>query len=216
MAPEHGTDMTTYAWTVCDDGKLYKTDGATVLTTVDIKAAEPWLTATNLLMVAPGPTGCMVVLDGNGIEKQRRWVFERIAWAIGGAEGRVYCFDGRGTGRVMNVTTAGWITCGERFNAPAVVDPLNAIISGSNLYIACANRDYLATFDLTDPDVPAFTAATRYEDDTLTGVVDATTVTRLDNNAAALGGDVTRPLFGGIVVGASKYYLTDGAIVSVP
>jgi len=208
--------MTAYAWTVCDDGKLYKTDGATINATIDIKASEPWLTATNLLMVAPGPTGCMVVLDGDGVELQRRWVFDRIAWAIGGASGRVYCFDGKGKGRVMNVTTAGWITCGERFDAPAVVDPINAIISGSNLYIACENRDYLATFSLADLDVPAFTAATRYEADTLTGVVDATTVTKLDNNSVALGGDVTLPLFGGIVVDASKYFLADGAIVSVP
>ena len=208
--------MPTYAWTVCDDGKLYKTDGATVSTTVQINAAEPWLTATNLLMVAPGPTGCMVVLDGNGVEKQRRWVFERIAWCIGGASGRVYCFDGKGKGRVMNVATNGAITCGERFEAPAVVDPMNAIISGSSLYIACANRDYLATFSLTDPDVPVFASAVLYEVDKLTAVVDATTVTRRNNNTTALGGDVTLPLFGGIVVGASKYYLADGAIASVP
>lgn len=207
--------MPTYAWTVCDDGKLYKTDGATISTTIDIDAAEPWLTVTNLLMVAPGPTGSMVVLDGNGVEKQRRWVFPRIAWAIGGASGRVYCFDGKGKGRVMTVTAAGWITCGERFAAPAVVDPLNAIISGSSLYIACANRDYLATFSLTDPDAPVFVSAARYKADTLTGVVDATTVTRLDNNSAALGGDVTLPLFGGLAAGATRYYLTDGALVTV-
>jgi len=208
--------MTIYAWTVCDDGKLYKTDGTTISTTVDIKAAEPWLTAANLLMVAPGPTGSIVVLDGNGIEKSRRWVAERVAWAIGGASGRVYCFDGKGGGRVITVATTGAISMGERFTAPSVVDPLNAIISGSSLYIACANRDYLATFSLTDPDVPAFVSAVRYGPDTLTGVVDATTVTKIDNNSAALGGDITLPLFGGIVVGASKYYLADGAIVSVP
>lgn len=208
--------MPTFAWTVCDDGKLYKTDGATISTTVDIDAAEPWLTATNLLMVAPGPTGCMVVLDGNGVEKSRRWVMERLAWVIGGASGRVYCFDGKGKGRVMNVATNGSVTCGERFDAPAVVDPVNAVIVGSSLLIACANRDYLATFSLTDPDAPVFTTAARYETDTLTSVVDATTVTKLDNNATALGGDVTLPLFGGIVVGAAKYYLADGSIVSVP
>lgn len=208
--------MTIYAWTVCDDGKLYKTDGTTISMTVDIRATEPWLTATNLLMVVPGPTGSIVVLDGNGVERSRRWVMDRVEWAIGGASGRVYCFDGKGEGRVVTVATNGRITVGERFNAPAVVDPLNAVISGSSLYIACENRDYLATFSLTDPDVPVFVSAVRYEADTLTSVVDATTVTRLDNNATALGGDVTLPLFGGIVVGASKYYLADGAIVSVP
>ena len=208
--------MPIYAWTVCDNGNLYKTDGTSILQTVSIGAAEPWLTAANLLMVAPGPTGSIVVLNGNGVEKSRRWVAERVAWAIGGTSGRIYCFDGKGGGRVITVATTGSISMGERFAAPSVVNPLNAIISGSSLYIACENRDYLATFSLTDPDVPVFISAVRYEADTLTSVVDATTVTRLDNNATALGGDVTLPLFGGIVVGSSKYYLADGAIVSVP
>ena len=207
--------MPTYAWTVCDDGKLYKTDGSTIAATVDIGASEPWLTATNLLMVAPGPTGCMVVMDGNGVEKSRRWVMERIAWAIGGASGRLYCFDGKGNGRVMTVATNGSVTAGERFAAPAVADPLNAVIVGSNLYIACENRDYLATFSLTDPDNPVLTAKVRYLGDTLTGVVDATTVARLNNNATALGGGITLNLFGGIAVGSTRYFLANGAIIEV-
>lgn len=207
--------MTTYAWTVCDDGKLYKTDGVTITTTVDIDAAEPWLTATNLLMVAPGPTGSMVILDGNGVEKQRRWVFRRLAWAIGGASGRVYCFDGINKGRVMYVATNGTITCGERFAAQHVVNPLNAIISGSTLYIACENRDVVQSFSLADPDVPVQGAAVRYLGDKLTGVVDATTVTKKLDNATALGGDVSLALFGGIVSGSTKYFLGNGAIIEV-
>lgn len=207
--------MPTFAWTVCDDGKLYKTDGTTISTTVDIDAAEPWLTATNLLMVAPGPTGSIVVLDGNGVEKQRRWIFPRVAWAIGGASGRVYCFDGVNKGRVMNVATSGAITCGERFEAAHVVNPLNAVTVGTTLYVACENRDVVYSFSLTDPDVPVQGAAVRYTGDKLTAVVDATTVTRKLNNSTALGGDVSLALFGGIAIDSAKYFLGNGAIIQV-
>jgi hypothetical protein len=185
------------------------------LITVDIAAAEPWLTATNFLMVAPGPTGSMVVLDGLGVEKQRRWVFNRIAWAVGGDSGRVYCFDGVNTGRVMNVTATGNISCGERFTANHVVNPLNAIIVGATLYVACENRSALQSFSLTDPDTPVQGAAVHYLDDGLTGVVDATTVTKKLNNAQALGGNISLNLFGGIASGGTKYFLANGAIVEV-
>ena len=207
--------MTVYAWTVCDDGKLYKTDGTTVITTVDINAAEPWLTAANLLMVAPGPTGSIVVLDGNGVEKQRRWIFPRVAWAINGASGRVYCFDGINKGRVIYVATNGTITTGERFTANHVVNPLNAVTVGSTLYVACENRDVVYPFSLTDPDAPVQGTAVRYLGDKLTAVVDATTVTKKLNNSVALGGDVSLALFGGVAVGSTKYFLGNGAIIQV-
>ena len=206
--------MTIYAWTVCDDGKLYKTDGTSIVQTVDIDSCEPWLTATNLLMVAPGPAGSIVVLDGTGTEKQRRWVMPRVAWATA-LNGRVYCFDGAGRARTVQVATNGVITPGEPFVARGVVNPLNSIVVGDTLYVACENRDVVQSFDLTDPDAPVQLAPVHYLGDGLTGVVDASTVTKKLDNAAALGGDITLSLFGGIAIGASKYFLGNGAIIEV-
>jgi hypothetical protein len=206
--------MPTYVWTVCDDGKLYKTDGSTILQTVDIDASEPWLTATNLLMVAPGPAGSIVVLDGNGVEKQRRWVLPRVAWATG-LNGRVYCFDGAGQARVVDVAANGTITPKEPFTARGVVNPLNSVIVGTTLYVACENRDVVQSFNLTNPDAPVQLTPVRYLGSGLTSVIDATTVTKKIDNAAALGGDTTLSLFGGIAIGASKYFLGNGAVIEV-
>ncbi len=206
--------MTIYAWTVCDDGKLYRTDGVTIAQTVNIGACEPWLTATNLLMVAPGPAGSIVTLDGTGTEKQRRWVLPRVAWATA-LNGRVYCFDGAGQGRNVQVSANGTITPREYFTARGVVNPLNSIIVGTTLYVACENRDVVQVFDLTNPNTPVQLAPVRYLGEGLTSVVDAATVTKKVNNAVTLGGDITLALFGGIAIGAAKYFLGNGAIIEV-
>lgn len=206
--------MTIYAWTVCDNGNLYKTDGTSILQTVSVGACEPWLTATNLLMVAPGPAGSIVVLSGSGTELQRRWVLPRVAWAQA-LNGRVYCFDGAGKARVVTVSAAGVIVPTEPFVAHSVVNPLNSVIVGATLYVACENRDTVCTFDLTDPDAPVQGASVHYAGSGLTSVVDTATVTKKLDNATALGGDVTLTLFGGIAVGSSKYFLGNGAIIEV-
>ena len=172
---------------------------------VDTGCTETWIAVANKLALVPGRRGEVVSMNGLGTIKDRRTLQHRIAIAVG-IDNNVFCFDGRGKGTIVALDANGLITVGEKFVCKGVVDPINAIVDGSIIYIACANKDSVYSIDVTDIDDIVTTIVNRYLEDTLTSVVDNDTVTKLKNN------NIYSRLFSGATVQSVDYFVSNGAI----
>ena len=193
--------MTIYAWTPCSDGTIKKVDATSVVMSVDTGCTETWIASANKLALVPGRRGEIVSMNGLGTIKDRRTLQHRIAIAVG-VVNDVYCFDGRGKGTIVTLDNNGLITVGEKFTCSGVVDPMNAILDGTAIYIACRSED-VYSFETT---TQVTTRISRNRDDVLTSVVDNNTITKLRNNA------IYARLFGGAVIGGTDYFVGNGAI----
>jgi hypothetical protein len=168
---------------------------------VDTGCTETWIAVANKLALVPGRRGEVVSMNGLGAIKDRRTLQHRIAISIGVAND-VYCFDGRGKGTIVTLDINGLITVGEKFICAGIVDPMNAVLVGTTIYIACRNEDVYSFTTTTQ----VTTRISRNHNDVLTSVVDADTITKLRNNS------IYARLFGGATVGGTDYFIGNGAI----
>ncbi len=160
-------DTTSKGWVIGSDGyvRAFTPSTLAVLTSTNVRAeTSDWLAVntTDHVVIAPGPKGGIVTLNSSGVvlDEAHGVLGAIVTAAYVQASRYLYCFDGRGNGAVVSVTSAGLISVVNKFTAKNCDDVLRARVNGSILAVACPHQ--IVKFSIAATDLPAYTSTTKY------------------------------------------------------